>query len=74
MAIESVSSSSNVAAQVQARDTVDQARQQAAVQAAERRRSETDALQASAQTEVPEPKPVVNAEGQTTGRVISTSA
>lgn len=74
MPVESVSSGGNVAAQVQSRDAADRARQQEAVQNAQRQRSEVEALKGSEQVEVPEPKPVVNAEGQTTGRVISTSA
>lgn len=74
MPVESVSSGSNVAAQLQSRDTADRARQQEAVQAAERRKSEVESSQGQDQAEVPEPKPVVNAQGQTTGRVISTSA
>lgn len=74
MPVESVSSGANVAAQLQSRDAADRARQQEAVQAAARSKSEVEALQGSSEAEVPEPKPVVNAQGQTTGRVISTSA
>ena len=75
MPVESVSSGSNVAAQLQSRDAADSAQRQLAVEAAQRRKSETEALKAdNSQAEVPAPKPVVNAQGQTTGRVISTSA
>ncbi len=75
MPVESVSSGSNVATQLQSREAADNAQRQLAVEAAQRRKSEVEAVKNdNRQAEVPEPKPVVNAQGQTTGRVISTSA